>query len=203
MLRIALTGGIGAGKSTTARRLAELGAVVIDHDELAREAVALGSPGLADVVARFGRGVLADDGALNRTVLGERVFDDDAELEALEQIIHPEVRRLAIERQAAAIAADPAAVVVHDIPLLVETGQAGDFGLVLVVHAPAEVRLRRLVTERGMGQEEAHARIAAQATDEQRLAVADVVLDSTGPLAKRLHLIDELWQHWLTVGATN
>ena len=201
MFRIGLTGGIGAGKSTTARRLAALGAVVIDHDRLARDAVAPGSVGLARVVERFGDGVLAADGSLDRAALAARVFGDDGARHALEAIIHPEVRRLAAERQAAAVAADPAVVVVHDIPLLVETGQAGDFELLIAVHAPAAVRLRRLVGGRGLSPEQARARIEAQADDATRLAAADVVLDGSGTEAELATQIDALWQRLTTQAA--
>ncbi len=193
MFAIGLTGGIAAGKSVASRRLAELGAVVIDHDVLARDAVAPGSVGLERVVERFGAGVLSDDGGLNRPALGALVFGDDDARRALESIIHPEVRRLAAERQAAAVTADPAAVVVHDIPLLVETGQANAFALLVVVHAPAEQRARRLVATRGLTEGEARARIAAQADDAARLAAADVVLDGTGSDDDLRAQVDELW----------
>ena len=202
MFRIGLTGGIGAGKSTTARRLAALGAVVIDHDRLARDAVAPGSAGLARVVERFGDGVLAPDGSLDRAVLGARVFGDDDARHALEGIVHPEVRRLAAQHQAAAVAADPAAVVVHDIPLLVETGQARDFGLLIVVHAPAELRLARLVEGRGLTPEQARARIAAQADDATHLAAADVVLDGSGTEASLHAQVDALWPRLAAAAAT-
>ncbi|PZR51915.1 dephospho-CoA kinase [Xylanimonas oleitrophica] len=194
MLRIGLTGGIAAGKSVAARRLSERGAVVIDHDLLAREAVAPGSPGLAEVVERFGAEVLADDGSLDRPALGARVFGDDDARRALEAIVHPQVRRLAAERAAAAEAADAAAVVVHDIPLLVETGQTGAFALVVVVHTPAEQRLRRLVERRGLDEAAARARLAAQATDDERLAAGDVVLDGSGTEDDLRAQVDELWE---------
>jgi dephospho-CoA kinase len=194
MLRIGLTGGIAAGKSVVSRRLAERGAVVIDHDVLAREAVAPGSVGLAQVAERFGPDVVAADGSLDRPALGARVFDDDVARRALEAIVHPQVRRLSAEREAAALAADPAAVVVHDIPLLVETGQTGAFALVVVVHAPAELRLRRLVEARGMTEDAALARLAAQAGDDARLAAADVVLDGSGTDDELRAQVDELWE---------
>src|SRR5690606_34515932 len=179
MFRIGLTGGIAAGKSVAATRLAELGAVVVDHDLLAREAVAPGSVGLAEIAEAFGPGVLAEDGSLDRPALGALVFADDAARERLNGIVHPEVRRLSAEREAKAGAADPSAVVVHDIPLLVETGQAGSFHLVVVVHTPAEQRVQRLVAARGLTEEAARARVAAQASDEERLAAADVTLDGS------------------------
>jgi dephospho-CoA kinase len=194
MLRIGLTGGIAAGKSVAARRLAELGAVVVDHDVLAREAVAPGSVGLERVVEAFGDGVLLADGSLDRPALAAVVFGDDAARERLEGIVHPEVRRLSAEREAAAVAADPRAVVVHDIPLLVETGQADRFGLVVVVHAPAALRTERLVAARGLGPDEARARVAAQASDDERLAAADVVLDGTGTDDALRAQVDALWE---------
>jgi len=194
MLRIGLTGGIAAGKSVVARRLAELGAVVIDHDVLAREVVAPGTVGLEEVVAAFGDGVLADDGSLDRPALGRLVFDDAAARERLEGILHPEIRRIAAEREALAGAADDRAVVVHDIPLLVETGQADHFHLLVVVHAPAEQRVRRLVDGRGLDESAARARVAAQATDEERVAVADVTLDGSGAEDGLRDQVDALWQ---------
>jgi dephospho-CoA kinase len=194
MFRIGLTGGIAAGKSVVARRLGELGAVVIDHDQLARDAVAPGSVGLEEVVEAFGESVLAPDGSLDRPALGRVVFADDAARVRLEGIIHPEVRRLAAEREAAAGAADPRAVIVHDIPLLVETGQADRFHLLVVVHAPAEQRVRRLVESRGIAEEGARARVAAQASDDERLAAADVMLDGSGTEDSLRAEVDDLWE---------
>lgn len=194
MLRIGLTGGIAAGKSVVARHLAGLGAVVIDHDALAREVVEPGTVGLDEVVAAFGDGVLAADGSLDRPALGRLVFDDAAARERLEGILHPEIRRLAAEREALAGAADDKAVVVHDIPLLVETGQADRFHLLVVVHAPAEQRVARLVGGRGLDDAAARARVAAQATDEERTAVADVVLDGSGAEDGLRDQVDALWQ---------
>jgi dephospho-CoA kinase len=193
MFRIGLTGGIAAGKSVVARRLRELGAVVIDHDQLAREAVAPGSVGLEEVVEAFGEGILAPDGSLDRPALGRVVFADDAARTRLEGILHPEVRRLSAEREAAAGAADPGTVVVHDIPLLVETGQTERFHLLVVVHAPAEQRVRRLVDGRGLPEADARARVAAQASDDDRLAAADVTLDGTGTEDALRSQVDELW----------
>lgn len=193
MFRIGLTGGIAAGKSVVSHRLDELGAVVVDHDVLAREAVAPGSVGLAEVVEEFGDRVLADDGSLDRAALGRVVFGDVGARTRLEEIVHPEVRRLAAEREAAAGAADPRAVVVHDIPLLVETGQADRFHLLVVVHAPAAQRVARLVTGRSMTEDEARSRVAAQADDDERLAVADVVLDGTGTEDDLRARVDALW----------
>ncbi|MFC8921773.1 dephospho-CoA kinase [Cellulosimicrobium sp. NPDC057127] len=193
MFRIGLTGGIAAGKSVALARLAERGAVAIDYDVLSREAVAPGSVGLDEVVESFGTGVLAPDGSLDRQALGAIVFADDAARERLNAVVHPEVRRLAAEREAAAAAADPRAVVVHDVPLLVETGDPARFHLVVVVHAPVELRTRRL-TERGLSSEEAAARIAAQADDDARLAAADVTLDGAGSADALREQVDALWE---------
>lgn len=194
MQRIGLTGGIAAGKSVVARRFAELGAVVIDADELARLAVQPGTSGYDEVVAAFGPQAVAPGGALDREALARLVFADDDARRRLEAIVHPQVRRLAAEREAAAAAADPAAVVVHDIPLLVETGQADSFGLVVVVAAPAELRVDRLVRLRGMAPDDAQARVAAQAPDDVREAAADLVLDGTGTDEGLRAQVDVLWQ---------
>ena len=193
MQRIGLTGGIGAGKSVASRRLSALGAVVIDHDELARTAVAPGTAGLDAIAEAFGQGVLTSDGALDRAALAAIVFADDEQRARLDAIVHPVVRRLAAEREAVAAVTDHGAVVVHDVPLLVETGQAAGFHLVAVVHAPALLRVERLVTLRGMTLTDAEARVAAQADDETRLAAADVVLDGTGSDADLEAQVDELW----------
>ena len=176
-MRVGLTGGVAAGKSAVAALLAELGAVVIDADLLAREVVAPGTEGLAEVVAAFGEGVLGPDGALDRPALGAVVFADEAARRRLEAIIHPRVRARAAELEAAA---PPGALVVHDIPLLVETDQAGSFDAVIVVDAPRELQVERMVRERGLTTEEAGARIAAQATREERLAAATYVVDNSG-----------------------
>jgi len=176
MLRIGLTGGIGSGKSTVAALLAARGAVVVDADRIAREVVEPGTPGLAAVVGAFGPGVLTPDGALDRAALASVVFADPEARARLDGIVHPLVRARAQEVVARA---DPDAVVVQDVPLLVETGQAGQYDLVLVVEADLETRVARLA-QRGLGEDDARARIAAQATDEQRRAVADVVLDNSG-----------------------
>ncbi|HET9944186.1 MAG TPA: dephospho-CoA kinase [Actinomycetes bacterium] len=189
MLRVGLTGGIGAGKSTVAARLAEHGAVVIDSDKIAREVVAAGSDGLAEVVAAFGPGVLTPDGELDRPAVARIVFEDEQARTRLNGIVHPRVRRRSAELVAGA-AAD--AVTVHDIPLLVETGLASAFHLVLVVHAPAQIRVRRLV-ERGLSETDARARIASQASDEQRRAAADVWLDNSGWPDEVLAAVDALW----------
>jgi dephospho-CoA kinase len=176
VLRIGLTGGIGSGKSTVSGLLAERGAVVVDADRIAREVVEPGSPGLAAVVEAFGPSVLAADGSLDRPALADVVFADPEARRRLDAIVHPLVRARAGELAAAA---PPDAVVVHDVPLLVETGQAAAYDLVLVVEADPETRVARLV-QRGLTADDARARMAAQANDEQRRAVADVVLDNSG-----------------------
>jgi dephospho-CoA kinase len=190
VLRVGLTGGIGSGKSAVSSRLASRGAVVIDSDVLAREVVAPGTDGLAEVVKAFGSDVLTADGELDRPALGRIVFGDEAARRKLEAIIHPQVRARAAEIEAAAPAD---AVVVHDIPLLVETGQADRFDVVLVVDAPTDVQLERLTTQRGMTETEAKQRIASQASREDRLAVAGLVLDNSGSLADLEGRIDEVW----------
>ncbi|WP_026163072.1 dephospho-CoA kinase [Kribbella catacumbae] len=189
MLRVGLTGGIGSGKSAVSARLRERGAVVIDSDLLAREVVARGTDGLAEVVEAFGQ-VLTPDGELDRPAVGRIVFGDEPARRKLEAIIHPRVRARAAEIESGAPADS---VVVHDIPLLVETGQGDKFDLVLVVDVPQEVQVERLTRDRGMTDEEAKARIASQATREQRLAVADLVVDNSGSLADLDRRIDELW----------
>jgi dephospho-CoA kinase len=194
MQRIGLTGGIAAGKSVAAARLAERGAVLVDYDVLSREAVAPGSPGLAAVVEEFGDRVLAPDGSLDRPGLASRVFGDPEALARLNAVVHPVVRRLAAEREAAAATEDPGAVVVHDVPLLAESGFAEAFHLVVVVQAPAVLRVERLVRTRQMDRAEAEHRIAAQAPDEQRLALADVVLDGSGDPEDLRTQVDELWE---------
>lgn len=190
MLRVGLTGGIGSGKSTVAGRLAELGAVVVDADLLAREVVAPGSEGLAAVAERFGDDVLDDQGALNRPALGALVFGDDGARRDLEAITHPLIAR----RTAELFAAAPVdSVVVHDVPLLVEKHMGPGYHLVLVVGATQQTRLRRLAATRGMTEADARSRIGAQATDEQRRAAADVWLDNDGPRDALLSQVDRLW----------
>ena len=189
MLRIGLTGGIGSGKSTVSALLAERGAVVVDADLIAREVVEAGTPGLASVVAAFGEEVLTADGALDRPALAAVVFSDPAARARLDAIVHPLVRQRTAELVGAA-AED--AVVVNDVPLLVETGQAGSYDLVLVVEADVETRVARL-GQRGLTAADARARIAAQATDEQRRAVADVVLDNSGTTEQLADQVDRFW----------
>lgn len=191
---IALTGGIAAGKSTVAARLAEHGAIVIDADQLAREAVAPGSPGLAAVVERFGAAVLTDDGALDRSALGSIIFGDATERAALNAIVHPEVRRLYRAHVDRIAEVAPDAIVVYDVPLLVEARAANEFTLVVVAHAPAEVRVDRLVALRGLDRASAQARVQAQASDAERLALADVVIDTSGTLESTIEQVDALWR---------
>lgn len=201
MLRVGLTGGIASGKSEVSRRLAERGAVIVDADVLAREAVQPGSEGLAEVVEAFGDGVLTPDGALDRAALGAIVFADSGRREMLNAIIHPRVRARAAQIGAEAAAADPDAVVVQDIPLLVETGQAGRFDLVVVVDAPDDVRVARLRARNAMPESEARSRMAAQATRQERLAAADHVIANTGSLAELHAAVDRLWDEVLAPAA--
>ena len=194
MLKTGLTGGIGAGKSAVARRLRQLGAVVIDADRLAREVVAAGTDGMAAVIEAFGPDVVGPDGELDRPALGARVFGDEQARRRLEQIIHPRVRA----RTAALAAEAPSdAIVVNDVPLLVETGLAPTYHLVVVVEAAPEVRIARLVRNRGMTEEQATARIAAQAGDADRRAAADVVIDNNGTPADLETQVDRLWHERL------
>ncbi|GAA4844408.1 dephospho-CoA kinase [Kitasatospora terrestris] len=191
MLRIGLTGGIGAGKSEVSRQLAELGAVIVDSDLIAREVVAPGTPGLAAVVEEFGAGVLRADGGLDRPALGAVVFTDPQRLAALNAIVHPLVRARSAELEGSA---GPDAIVVHDVPLLAENGLAPLYEAVIVVDAPDQVRIDRLVRLRGMAEDEARARMAAQATREDRLAVADLVIDNSGTLDELTPRVREVWQ---------
>ena len=193
MIRIGLTGGIAAGKSVAAARFTELGAVVIDHDVLAREVVEPGTVGLDRVVEAFGEDVLDDAGALDREALGHIVFGNHEALARLNAIVHPEITRLAAEREAAAGAADAGAVVVHDIPLLVETGQEDAFHILVVVDAPADLRIRRLVENRGLTLPQARQRVAVQATDAVRREAADILLSGAGTEEALRAGVDALW----------
>lgn len=194
MLRIGLTGGIAAGKSLAAQRLVQLGATLIDADAISREVVEPGTDGMRAVVDAFGTGVLDADGGLDRAALGARVFDDSSARERLNAIIHPRVRTRAAEL---AEAAGEETIVVQDIPLLVETGQSTSFHLVLVIDAPEEVRVRRMVEDRGMKEADARSRIAAQATPDERNTAADVVLDNTGTQEELQSALDKLWNERL------
>lgn len=191
MLWVGLTGGIGAGKSAASRRFVERGLALVDADRLARDVVAPRTAGLQAVVRAFGENVLTADGALDRPALGRLVFDDEDARRRLNEIVHPLVgeRTLAL---AAAAEQSGAAVLVHDVPLLVENGLAPTYHLVVVVEAPEPIRTDRLIRTRGMSEQEARARMAAQATDAERRAVADVVLDNGGPLAGLHAQVDAL-----------
>jgi len=189
VLRIGLTGGIGAGKSTVARLLAGHGATVVDADAIARGVLAPGTPGLADVVAAFGDGVLLPDGALDRPALGRVVFADSASRRRLEEITHP---RIAEETGRQIEAAGPDAVIVHDVPLLVEKAMAPNYDAVVVVEAPDEVRLARLEA-RGLPRGDALERMRAQASSEQRAAVATHVVDNAGDEQSLQARVDEVW----------
>lgn len=190
MLKVGLTGGIGAGKSEVSRLLVECGAVLIDADRIAREVVAPGTPGLAAVVESFGEDVLAEDGGLDRPRLGSIVFADPEKLAVLNSIVHPLVGARSRELEEAA-AED--AVVVHDVPLLTENGLAPLYDLVIVVDASAETQLDRLVSRRGMSEQDARARMAAQATREQRREIADVVIDNDVPLEELARRVKDVW----------
>ncbi|WP_328812838.1 dephospho-CoA kinase [Rhodococcus sp. NBC_00297] len=200
MLRIGLTGGMGAGKSTVSRTLADLGAVVVDADKIAREVVEPGTPGLAALVERFGGDILADDGSLNRPALAAKAFGDEESRLALNGILHPLIGQRTTEL---VNSAPPDCVLVHDIPLLVESRTAAAFHLVVVVHVEAEERVRRLVASRGLNEDDARARIAAQATDEQRRAAADVWLDNSGTPEALEATVRELWADRLELFAAN
>jgi dephospho-CoA kinase len=190
-MRVGLTGGVAAGKSAAAAVLRDLGAFVIDADLLAREVVAPGTPGLAAVVSHFGKQVLTHDGSLNRAALAEVIFGDARERQSLEAIVHPLVRERAAELESLA---PENALVVHEIPLLVETGQEGGFDAVIVVDVPLQVQLARLVGLRGLSVEEARARVAAQASREARLAVATYVVDNTGTQEDLRHRVTEVFE---------
>ncbi|TNY37645.1 dephospho-CoA kinase [Thermomonospora catenispora] len=190
MLRVGLTGGIGAGKSEVSARLAARGAVIIDADKIAREVVEPGTPGLAAVVAEFGEQVLLPDGSLDRERLGSIVFADADRRAALNAIVHP----LVGERMNELVEAAPQdAVVVYDVPLLTENNLAGLYDMVVVVDVPVETQLARLTGARGMSEEDARARIAAQATREERLKIADYVIDNSGTLEELDAAVDALW----------
>ncbi|MFF1721568.1 dephospho-CoA kinase [Streptomyces sviceus] len=190
MLKVGLTGGIGAGKSEVSKLLVEHGAVLIDADRIAREVVAPGTPGLAAVVDAFGADVLAEDGSLDRPKLGSVVFADPERLAVLNSIVHPLVGARSRELEAAAA---ENAVVVHDVPLLTENGLAPLYDLVIVVDASPETQLDRLVGLRGMTEQDARARMAAQATRDKRLEIADIVIDNDVPLDELRHRVRDVW----------
>ncbi|MDF2508137.1 MAG: dephospho-CoA kinase [Microbacterium sp.] len=191
---IALTGGIASGKSTIARRLAEHGAVIVDADQIVREVQAPGSPVLKLIAETFGSSVIDGDGALDRAALGAKVFGDPEMLGHLNAIVHPAVREESQRRFDAALAAAADAVVVYDVPLLVEARADDPWDLIVVAHAPAAERLRRLIELRGMEEKAAQERIDAQVSDERRLAIADVVIDTAGTLGQTHEQTDALWE---------
>ena len=197
MVRVGLTGGIASGKSAVAAELAARGAIIIDADVLAREVVEPGTPALAAIIDRFGPQVLSD-GQLDRTRLAQIVFADPLARRDLERIVHPAVRARAADLERAA---GRAAVVVHVIPLLVETGQQEDFDLVVTVDVDHETQIKRLIARNGYTHAEAESRIAAQASREDRRIAADVVLDNTGSLARLREQIDALWAELSSAGA--
>jgi len=190
---VGLTGGIGAGKSEVTRRFAARGATIVDADAIAREVVAPGTPGLEAVVAEFGPRVRAGDGSLDRERVATIVFDDPAALARLNAIVHPLVAERTTELVAAAAAADPRAIVVHDVPLIVEAGIRDRYDVVVVVDAPVEVQIDRLVSRRGMSEDAARARIAAQADRADRLAIADFVIVNDGDLDALDPQVDAVW----------
>ncbi|WP_157156124.1 MULTISPECIES: dephospho-CoA kinase [unclassified Diaminobutyricimonas] len=196
MQLIGLTGGIASGKSLVSSRLAEHGAIVVDADLLAREVVEPGTPALERIAAEFGADVIAADGSLDRAALGNLIFADAEKRALLNSITHPAVAELSRQRFAEAAEANPAAIVVYDVPLLVEAGRNSDtpFDLIVVVHAGTETRLRRLMEKRGLNRDEAMHRLNSQASDAERLAVADVVIDNDGGVAETLQQVDALWQ---------
>jgi dephospho-CoA kinase len=190
VLRVGLTGGIGSGKSEVSKRLAAQGAVVIDADAIAREVVARGTDGLAEVVEAFGKEILRADGELDRPRLGDIVFADPELRGKLNAIVHPRVgARMAELEQGAG----QGAIVVHDVPLIAENGLAGGYDLVVVVDVPPRIQVERLVRYRGMTREQAQARMAAQASREQRLAIAGIVIDNSGSLAELDRQVGDLW----------
>lgn len=195
---IALTGGIASGKSTIARRLAEHGAVIVDADQIVRDVQAPGSPVLERIAETFGNDVVAADGALDRAALGAKVFGDPQLLSRLNAIVHPAVRAESQRRFDEAFAADPDAVVVYDVPLLVEARVDDPWDVIVVADAPAETRVHRMVQLRGMAEDEALRRIAVQVSDAERRAIADVVIDTSGSLADTEAQTDALWERLRT-----
>ena len=194
MQLIGLTGGIASGKSVVAARLAERGAVVVDADRIAREVVETGTPALARIAEEFGGDVIASDGSLDRAALGALIFGSPEKRAALNAITHPAVGIRSKQLFAAAEAADPGAIVVYDVPLLVDAGRTDEFDLVVVVNASTETRVTRMIELRGMTRDEAMHRINSQATNTERLAIADVVIDSNGTLEQTLAQADALWE---------
>ncbi|MBC6763448.1 MULTISPECIES: dephospho-CoA kinase [unclassified Corynebacterium] len=190
MLKVGLTGGMGSGKSTVARRFAELGAVIIDADQIARDVVEPGEPALAELAEAFGEGILFDDGSLNRGELAKRAFVSAEKTELLNSITHPRIEQRTEEQFNAA----GDAIIVFDSPLLIEMGQSEAQDLVVVVHTPVEVRLDRLVESRGVDREDAKQRIAKQISDDKRLQFADVVLENSGTEEDLVRQVDRIWE---------
>jgi dephospho-CoA kinase len=195
MQLIGLTGGIASGKSAVAERLGKRGAIVVDADQLAREVVEPGTPALARIAEEFGTDVLTPAGRLDRAALGAIVFRSPDRRATLNAITHPAVSARSHELFAAAAAADPHAIVVYDVPLLVDAGRTNEFDLVVVVNASTETRVARMIELRGMTRDEALHRINSQATDTERLAIADVVIDANGTLEETLQQADVLWEN--------
>ncbi|MEO6533272.1 MAG: dephospho-CoA kinase [Pseudolysinimonas sp.] len=194
MQLIGLTGGIASGKSVVAARLAEHGAVVVDADRVARAVVEPGTPALARIAEEFGDSVLASDGSLDRAALASLIFSSPERRAALNAITHPAVGIRSKELFAAAAAADPDAIVVYDVPLLVDAGRTDEFDMIVVVNASTETRVNRMIELRGMTRDEAMHRINSQATNTERLAIADVVIDSNGTVEQTLEQADALWE---------
>lgn len=193
MQLIGLTGGIASGKSVVAARLGERGAVVIDADRLAREVVEPGTPALARIAEVFGPDVVAADGTLDRAALGALIFAAPEKREALNAITHPAISDRSHELFAAAGAADPEAIIVYDVPLLVESGRVDEFDRIVVVNASTETRVARMIELRGMTRDEAVHRLNSQATNTERLAIADIVIDANGTLEQTLEQADAVW----------
>ena len=190
---LALTGGIAAGKSTISRMLQEHGALIVDADAIVREVQAPGSPVLDEIAEAFGRAMILPDGSLDRAALGSRVFGDPEALGRLNAIVHPAVYTRSLERMQDALATAPGTVVIYDVPLLVEARLEDPWELIVLADAPAAVRERRLVTDRGMTEADAAARVASQVSDERRRAIADVISDTTGTMPDTQRHVDEVW----------